>query len=165
MADVFISYRAEDEPYGAALIDTVLAARFGPDRVFRDSRSIRPGDDYLVGILDQLGLCSTLLAVIGPRWLAAVDAAGRRRLDDGDDWVRRELAEAFDRRLRVIPVLLAGATMPQAGDLPAEIARLARCQYLQVHHRTVVEDLARLVDELSLLVPSFAAAAGGVPAR
>jgi hypothetical protein len=157
MADIFISYRAEDEPYGAALIDTVLVARFGPDSVFRDSRSIRPGDDYLVGILDHLGRCSILLAVIGPRWLSAVEETDRRRLDNTQDWVRRELAEAFDRRLRVIPVLLADAAMPQAGELPAEIGRLARCQYLRVHHRTVADDLARLVDELSLFVPSVVA--------
>jgi len=44
--------------------------------------------------------------VIGPRWLAAADDAGIRRLDRPEDWVRRETAEALRRKVLVIPLLL-----------------------------------------------------------
>ena len=43
MSEIFINYRGSDEPYAAALIDQELSRRFGPARVFRAGRSIRPG--------------------------------------------------------------------------------------------------------------------------
>ena len=36
-----------------------------------------------------------MLAVIGPRWLAATDKQGRRRLDLPADFVRQEIAESL----------------------------------------------------------------------
>ena len=67
-----------------------------------------------------------LLAVIGPRWLAAEDDA--RRLDDPQDWVRLEIEAAMKREVRIIPVLVDGARMPSAGELPPSLRGLARRQ-------------------------------------
>src|SRR5262249_27421658 len=157
MAVIFISYRAEDEPYGAALIDAVLASHFGPEKVFRDSRSLCPGDDYAVQLLEHLRACSTLLAVIGPRWLTAAGQPGQQHLYEDVDWMRRELVEAFRCGIRVIPILLADAFMPGAAQLPSDIARLARCQYVRLHHRTALYDVCRLIEELVALVPALGA--------
>jgi len=75
------------------LLDRELAERFGPDAVFRASRSIPPGADFTREILDSLRQCHVLLAVMGPGWLAAGRRAGAH---SGDvDWVHREIAEAF----------------------------------------------------------------------
>jgi WD40 repeat protein/uncharacterized protein YjbI with pentapeptide repeats/3',5'-cyclic AMP phosphodiesterase CpdA len=158
MPGVFINYRVEDEAYAAALLDRELSDWFGPERVFRASRSIHPGDDYLDELLDNLRRCSVLLAVIGREWLDVLDSAGRLRLYQEQDWVRREIAEAFRCGLRVIPILVADVDLPAEDDLPASIARLARCQYLRLHHRNVPHDIARLVDELTGLVPDLATA-------
>jgi WD40 repeat protein len=158
MPGVFINYRVEDEAYAAALLDRELSDWFGPERVFRASRSIHPGDDYLDELLDNLRRCSVLLAVIGREWLDVVDGAGRLRLYQEQDWVRREIAEAFRCGIRVIPILVADVELPAEDDLPASIARLARCQYLRLHHRNVPHDIARLVDELTDLVPALATA-------
>ncbi|MGH3792738.1 MAG: hypothetical protein ACRDQ9_18475 [Pseudonocardiaceae bacterium] len=46
-------------------------------------------------LLGRVRTAPVLLAVVGPRWLTATDPTGRRRIDDPDDWVRRELAEAL----------------------------------------------------------------------
>jgi len=51
---VFINYRNEDEPFGAVLVDHELSVRFGEDRVFRASRSIRPGEDFATAILSAV---------------------------------------------------------------------------------------------------------------
>jgi hypothetical protein len=44
--------------------------------------------------------------------------------------VRREIARALARGIRVIPVLVGGAAMPRARDLPADIAPLAEREAL-----------------------------------
>ena len=152
--DIFVNYRIDDEPFGATFIDRELSSHFGPDAVFRDSRSIRLGDDFAEKILPAVRAAKALLAVIGPRWLTTTDAEGRSRLTSPDDWVRREIAEAFRHGVRVIPVLL-DAELPAECDLPAEISQLARSQYVGVHHRAAEYDMLRLISELAELVPGL----------
>jgi hypothetical protein len=109
-------------------------------------------------LLDQVRYCRVLLAVIGPRWLMAARADGRRRIDDPEDWIRRELAEAFAARVRVIPVLTDGADMPIEADLPADIAALGRCQYRRLRHHEAVSDLDRIRADLVTVHPGLAEA-------
>lgn len=151
---IFVNYRTDDEPFGATFIDRELSARFGPEVVFRDSRSIHLGDDFTEKILPAVRAARALLAVIGPRWLAAKDADGRSRLTKPEDWVRREIAEAFRCGVRVVPVLL-DTELPAEHDLPLEIERLARCQYVRVRHRDAEYDMRRLIVELAELVPGL----------
>jgi hypothetical protein len=68
--------------------------------------------------------------LIGDQWLTVTDEQGRRRLDDPDDFVRLELEAALTRQVRVIPILIDGARMPHAGDLPDSLAKLVRRQTL-----------------------------------
>ena len=69
---------------------------------------------------------------IGPRWLTAVDEEGRRRLDHPDDLVRLEIEAALRRDILVVPVLLQGAQMPKATDLPESLKPLARRNALEM---------------------------------
>lgn len=161
---IFVNYRTGDEPFGATFIDHELSSHFGADAVFRDSRSIRAGDDFMAEILPAVRTAKALLAVIGPRWLAATGADGRPRLAEPDDWVRREIAEAFQHRVRVVPVLL-DAELPTEQDLPAEIGRLARCQYVRIHHRDAEYGVRRLIIELTESVAGLAAAGCQSPWR
>ncbi len=148
VTEIFVNYRSDDEPFGATFIDRELSSHFGRHTVFRDSRSIRPGEDFVEKILPAVRAAKVLLAVIGPRWLAATDADGGSRLTRPDDWVRREIAEAFRHGVRVVPLLL-DAELPAERDLPAEIGRLARCQYVRIHHRHAEHDVGRLIIELA----------------
>lgn len=100
-----------------------------------------------------------LLAVIGPRWLTLTNPAGHRRIDDTNDWIRRELAEAFAAGVRVIPILTEQVEIPAEADLPADIAALSRCQYRRLRHREPATDLGRIVSDLASLDPALAAAA------
>ena len=63
------------------------------------------------------------------------DAAGTRRLDDPGDFVRIETAAALTRNIRVVPVLVDGALMPRADQLPANLASLARRQAVELSHK------------------------------
>lgn len=164
MPGVFVNYRTGDGEWAAALVKRELSARFGVDQVFYASQSIRLGEDFSREILSGLRRCEVLLALIGPRWVNATDREGVRRLDNPDDWVRREILEAFQCGLRVIPVLMDGIDPLREDDLPDVLRRVARCQYLRIHHRSDDLDLPRLVDELVELVPELVKAPAA-PAR
>jgi hypothetical protein len=75
---------------------------------------------------EAVARCSVMLVIIGPSWLTIADNAGRRRLDDPDDCVRMEVRSALERPdCTVIPVLVDGAAMPCADDLPDDLRPLA----------------------------------------
>src|SRR5262249_18843501 len=161
VSGVFISYRGEDSDTAAVLIDRELSARLGSDRVFLDSRSIPAGVDFEKELLGRLRACSVLLVVIGPRWLSLADAAGRRRIDDPRDWIRREIVEALTGGLRVVPVLTGDAGLPAQADLPQDIAGLSRRQYVPLRCRYTSVDLAFLVERITEADPELA----GIAAR
>ena len=156
---VFTNYRGEDSHRYGALLYTELARHFGEDLVFLDAQSIPPGTDFVKELLGRVRSARVLLAVIGQRWLTATDTTGRRRIDDPDDWIRRELAEAFAAGVRVIPILTDHAELPHEADLPSDIAALSRCQYRPLRRREPTSDLARIVADLTSLDPVLAAAA------
>jgi len=80
-------------------------------------------------IRGALGEARVALVVIGPWWLRVshdpADVRNPRRLDDPADWVRREIETLLARDgVAVIPLLLGGAGVPGAGDLPASLRAL-----------------------------------------
>ena len=123
---IFISYRREETAYPAGWLFDRLAGRFGGGQVFKDVDSIDPGDDFVDKITRAVGSCDVLLALIGDQWLTITDQDGRRRLDSPEDFVRVEIEAALARNVRVIPILVDGARMPRADELPDSLAKLAR---------------------------------------
>jgi len=154
-AGVFINYRNVSAAW-AVLLDEALSARFGTSRVFRASRSIRPGDDFRERIAEGVRRSSVLLAVIGSGWPDAIIAATGGRDEDTRDWVRWEIAEAFRLEARVVPVLVDDVPVPRRSALPPDIAKISDCQYLRLHYRSARWDLDRVCAELAALCPELA---------
>jgi TIR domain len=125
-AKLFINYRREDTaPYAGRLYDR-LTAHFGEDQVFIDIDQIEPGEDFVEAINRKVGTCDIAIVAIGPNWLGATDASGKRRLDDAEDFVRMEIVAALQRKIRVIPVLVGGSTdAAEAGSSKSPSAALA----------------------------------------
>jgi hypothetical protein len=115
---IFISYRREETAYPAGWLYERLTDRFGGGRIFKDVDSINLGDDFVDVITRAVASCDVLLVLIGEEWSTILDAQGKRRLDDRDDFVRLEIEAALTRDVRFIPVLVDGATMPNADELP-----------------------------------------------
>jgi TIR domain len=145
---IFISYRREETAYPAAWLFKRLAARFGRDQVFKDVDSIDLGDDFIKAITRAVGSCDVLLALIGVQWLAMTDEDGRRRLEDTEDFVRLEIEAALTRDVRVIPILVDGARMPKAAELPPSLATLVRRQALELSPARFDLDTNRLLKVL-----------------
>jgi len=157
---VFINFRTGDEEASATLIERELSSRFGSNTIFRAEKSVRAGDDIETVIIDAVRRSSAVVAVIGPRWLWAVDAQGRRALHSEHDWTRRELVEARAHGVRVIPVLIGSTPSLDPDDLPPALGWLANCKYLRLNYRDVDGGLARLADQLAKLVPGLAGRMG-----
>jgi hypothetical protein len=121
--------------------------------VFIDVDTLRPGDDFVETIEARLRRCDALLAVIGPRWLTVVDEHGKRRLDDPADYLRLELEAALEGQVRVIPVLVGGASMPAAEQLPDPTGPLARRHAIELRDTRWADDLAKLMVQLRALDP------------
>ncbi|WP_221325786.1 toll/interleukin-1 receptor domain-containing protein [Actinoplanes sp. L3-i22] len=149
MTDFFISYRTADQAVTAVYLKHVLSERFGVRRVFLDNTAIPLGEPFPPVLEQALEQCRVLIALIGPRWLAA-DEHGHRRVDDPADWVRREVTRALERGIPVIPLLVGDATLV-AAELPAELAPLAERQYLQIRLRALERDVQPLIDRLEEL--------------
>jgi hypothetical protein len=144
---VFISYRREETAYPAGWLYDRLVVRYG-GQVFKDVDSIQLGDDFVEVITRAVASCDVLLALIGDEWVTIADAQQRRRLDDPDDFVRLEIEAALTRNVRVIPILVDGAKMPRADDLPPSLAGLVRRQALELSPARFDFDTSRLLKVL-----------------
>src|SRR3972149_3057422 len=99
---VFLSYRREDSAGHAGRLADHLLDRFGSGSVFMDVESIGAGGDFTEGIERSTGAAEAVLVVIGPGWVEARTASGSRRLDEPEDFVRREIEVALASEARVI---------------------------------------------------------------
>lgn len=149
MPQILVSYRREDSAAHAGRLADRLRDHFGGEHVFIDVDAIRAGDDFVHAIEASVKSCDVVVAVIGPEWATATDAGGRRRLDRTDDFVRLEIATALQRGIRVVPALVGGAAMPEARQLPEDLAPLARRQALEVSDDAFHQDVDRLIRAIS----------------
>jgi len=131
MPHVFLSYRRRDNDH-ALSIYLWLIKRYGRQSVFWDRKDIDAGRDFSDVITQGIDKSAVFMALIGPEWLGEADAQGRRKIDSDEDWVRREIHEALERGIRVLPVVGSGASMPAAKDLPADLERFSRLQALSM---------------------------------
>jgi WD40 repeat protein len=145
---IFISYRREDAAYPAGWLFDRLVEQFGKDQIFKDVDSIRLGDDFVEVITAAVGSCSVLLAVIGERWLTINDEQGHGRLENPGDFVRLEIEVALGRGVRIIPILVGGARMPHADQLPASLAKLTYRHALELSPDRFGSEFRRLLTEI-----------------
>ncbi len=111
---IFISYRRQDDPGFTHALYMRLEQEFGDQNLFMDVEgNIKPGDDFVKVLNEQVGKCDVLLAIIGERWIGVLDEDGKRRLEKEGDFVRIEIGSALQLGKRVIPVLVNEAEMPR----------------------------------------------------
>jgi hypothetical protein len=142
---IFISYRRQDTAYPAGWLYDRLAERFGRTQVFKDVDAIELGEDFVEVITNAVASTDVVLALIGNEWLTIADEAGVPRLEDPDDFVRLEIEAAFTREILLIPILVDGATMPSAEQLPPSIAPMSRRQALELSPSRFQSDTSRLI--------------------
>jgi hypothetical protein len=145
MTSLFLSYRRDDVGGHAGRLCDRLIARFGADRIFMDVQDILPGQNFEQAIEQTLARCDVMLLVLGPRWVEIM----RARAASGEDFVRREITIALNRKMTVIPVLMGGAKMPSGEQIPSDLSAFGRCQAVEIRDDRFDEDASRLVNFLA----------------
>ncbi len=146
---IFLSYRRDDSRWPTLSLYSLLAHTFPREQLFMDVEGhIKPGDDFVEVLEAQVTACEIMVVVIGPQWLSILDADGRRRIDDSNDFVHIEIATALKRKIRVIPALVDGAAMPGEGALPEPLKPIARRQAIRLSHDRFAADGGGLVKTL-----------------
>jgi hypothetical protein len=144
-AKVFISYRRDDSAGYAGRVRDRLERELGRDLLFMDVDAIPLGSNFSKVLHEEVANCGVLLAMIGPNWSDARDEHGNRRLDDPNDFVRIEIAAALHRNVPVIPILLEGARIPKATQLPEDLKELALRNGMEIRHASFQDDMNRLI--------------------
>jgi hypothetical protein len=80
-----------------------LAQRFGRARVFRDEFTLKPGEDFPPEIERAIQHASVMLVLIGRRWLTLTDPQGLRRIDQPNDYIRREIEMGLRFGVTIVP--------------------------------------------------------------
>lgn len=154
--NIFISYREKDTAGETGRLVDSLKQHFYEDQIFLDIDKIEPGVDFTDVINKSLELCDVLLAVIGPNWAGKNVADNTSRIKDPNDWVKLEIATALQRNIRVVPVLVDGASLPNQEELPEDLHPLLRRQAYEVSNKRWRYDTENLVGflEKSVGIPT-----------
>jgi hypothetical protein len=142
--------------------------RFGKDSVFVDFEDIPPGKKWPEVLERKLDESVVLLAIIGPKWgdVRFPKGSGKKtnklRLEDPDDWVRREICTAIRRGPEVICVVVVpidDATLPETG-WDCELDGLPDIQQARIRNQSDFEgDSLKLCEWLETQVPELKRAA------
>lgn len=148
MLTVFISYRREDAGPEAALLREAVRRVFGEGAVLMDT-SLEAGVIWADELKAGIEAADVVLAVLGPDWLrAGNDEWGQRRIDQEEDWVRRELTLALGLGKRMIPVLVRGGKLPPARVLPADLQAMVSRQAIELRRDYWDHDIQLLLAQL-----------------
>ena len=147
---IFISYRRDDSVGYAGRLHAALGKHLGTGQIFRDIDTVKAGEDFYDVTERSVQSCNILIAIIGKQWLM-ISNGSVRRLDEPDDFVRLEIASALSRGIPVVPVLVQGATMPRAQDLPDDLRSLIRRKAFEISDARWDYDVRQLIKELGQL--------------
>jgi hypothetical protein len=157
---IFISYRRADSKYVVDRIRDRLNEAFDEDAIFRDIESIPLGQNFSDVLNQSTSTCDVMLVVIGPQWASVTDSQGNKRLADPGDFTRLEVETGLaNNKILVIPVLVMGAQMPAAGDIPESLRDLLFRNAISVRNDPDFKpDMERLIDGIYEQFPDAAKA-------
>ena len=123
---VYFSYRQKGSKEHALRLADWLRER-SPFETFADA-DIPPGSHWPSVLQDGLERASAILIFIDSEWLRYQDDWGRRRIDNPEDWIHREVHHALSRSKPVLPILVDDARMPPKQAMPKALEALAEIQ-------------------------------------
>jgi hypothetical protein len=144
---VFISYRRSDAAAYAGRLYDRLVARFGKEKVFIDMVNVGMGDDFVDTITAAAESCAVMVVLISRQW-----SRGEETRPGRPDYVRLEVSKGLERKIRVMPILIQGASMPEAEELPEDLAPLLRRNAFELRDTRWERDVEDLIKTLESIL-------------
>ncbi|MEQ1716436.1 MAG: hypothetical protein ABL907_10700 [Hyphomicrobium sp.] len=148
MTDIFISYRRSGFFLTALQLREALISIIGEDRVCLNRGSVPPGLDIFEFVAGTLRDTKVLLVLIEPHWALNRDIGDQVKTAERRTHGGLEIVTALKSGIRVVPVLIDGARMPDRRELYESMRPLASRQSARVRHETYAADVAALVEGL-----------------
>jgi TIR domain/Effector-associated domain 11 len=128
----FISYRVADAAEQAEQMYNLLADRYKPEWVFRDTTSLEPGQLWPEKLKEKVNESEAVLVLVRDteKWLG-VDGSNQRRIDHQNDWVRKEIETALLQKKIVVPVMIDNARVNK-DILPRSLEALLERQLVRL---------------------------------
>ena len=145
---IFLSYRRSDTAGTTGRLHDYLSDALGAETVFKDVQDIPAGVKFTEVLREELQKCSIILVMIGKDYTSIKDDDGNLRLHDPNDFVQIEVASALNSDKIVIPVLVNGASMPSADDLPDNLKELVEYNAVVISHDRWKSDVEVLLRKL-----------------
>ena len=138
---VFISYRREGgEVLGRMLYEELIRRGYS---VFYDVESLRSGR-FNIKLYQVIDECTDVLVILSP--------GGLDRCSDPDDWVRREIAYALQKKKNVIPVLIRGFSFKNI-VLPDDMKELPDMNGIEANMELFPAVMDRLAEKMMYSKP------------
>jgi hypothetical protein len=122
LPNIVVVYRRADTSGLAGRIYDRLIAHYGAGSTFLDIYSIPFGVNWTKKVHEASTQGRILIVLIGRKWLGRT--GNHVRIKEERDPVRSEIEAALAARVPVFPVLVDGASMPQASELPDSLQSL-----------------------------------------
>ena len=113
---------------------------------FFDIDGIEAGGKFPEIIKQSLQQSHVIFVTIDDEWLFEKD--GTQRLNNEQDWVRREIELALTLQIPVIPLLIGHAKMPDPEDLPISLRELTEFQGVRLRNEEFRTDLGKILTEV-----------------
>jgi len=145
---IFLCYRREDTGEIAGRMHEHLIKAFGESAILRDVDRISDRTvSRLVLANDVVSHSDVMIIVIGRGWLG-VKGKGRS-IDNPKDPIRIQIEAALKRpEMSIIPVLVNGASMPTATDLPPSVQPILANEPLIVADNALDAHMKRLISRI-----------------
>ncbi len=148
MKPIFISYRRDDSAAEAALLKKYLEEELDNGLIFMDTQSIKVGSIWPNKLKNAIKTANVVIIVIGKKWLKIADEDGRRRIDDPNDWVRKEIENAEKVNALIMPVLVDGAVFPNKNALPKAIEFVSEIMFIPIRRDYWDHDILLLLKQI-----------------
>ena len=120
-ANVFISYRrGPGSTEAVRSLAAALRSELGNQAVHLDVLTPPSGIELPKRIPNDIKAAGVVVLAIHPDWIDTIP-----RLSANEDWVRLEIEAALEFGVPILPVLLGGARMPRAEELPGGLKIVA----------------------------------------
>jgi pterin-4a-carbinolamine dehydratase len=145
---VFISYRRTNQLI-VEHIHLKYCDVYKASSIFLDRTDLKPGAHFPDELRQAVTRASIVLVVIGRDWASMQnEQTYSKRLDEEGDWVRQEVLLALQGPGLVIPVLVDGAKLPTAEQLPTPLRPLIERNAVSLSVDHFGDDVSKLVAKL-----------------